>query len=130
MLPEIVEVIRSFAAEGKVLFSQVDDSTAVLIPEDSGCAVVVHDYGDTVTVRTGLDMAISIDPAEEGFTSLLCELLVALQDGKAQERLTTAYRNRLAPDGYKVEHAGGTLQEFGERTGREFSVALPKWNAS
>ncbi|WP_225843607.1 hypothetical protein [Streptomyces albus] len=130
MLPEIVEVIRAFEVADQVLFSQVDSSTAVLIPEDSGCAVIVQDRGDTVTVRTGLDVSVNIDPEEEDFTVLLRDLLAALRDGKAEERLATVYRNRLAPDGYKVEYASGSMQEFGERSGREYAVRLPAWNAS
>lgn len=130
MLPEIVAVLRSFEVAGQVHFSQVNASTAVLVPEDSGCAVTVHDRGDSITVRTGLDVSINIDPEEEDVTVLLRGLLEALRDGRAEERLTTLHRNRLTPDGYKVEYAGGSMREFGERSGREYAVRLPKWNAS
>ncbi|GAA2068616.1 hypothetical protein GCM10009801_17010 [Streptomyces albiaxialis] len=128
MRADIVEVVRSFESEGRVLFAQAGAGAVVLVPEDSGCAIVVQERGDALTVRTGLDIEIGLDPEEAEFPALLREVLTALQRGEAAERLSTVYRNRLAPAGYTVEYPGGSMSEHGDRPGRQFTVRLPPWN--
>ena len=129
MQPGIVQAIQSFEEEGKILFSQVDDSTCVLIPVESGSTILVQDLEDFLCVRTGVDIRVALDPEEDGIVDLLVEVLGSLRSGKATERFQVLYRSRIAPAGYTIEYPSGKMQEMGDRQGREFSVRLPEWNA-
>ncbi|MFF8566618.1 hypothetical protein ACF06N_16840 [Streptomyces albidoflavus] len=129
---EAVEVIRGFEEAGVVLYAPLADGGCVLVPEGGGCPLVFQERGDVLAVRTGYDVEITLDPAEEEFGRTLHEVVVALMSGGAVERLGSVYRNRLAPLGYQVEYPGGSMEELGETGGpgegkRRFSVRPPRW---
>ncbi|MEU6110783.1 hypothetical protein ABZ853_20550 [Streptomyces albidoflavus] len=126
MRGEAVDVIRGFEEAGAVLYAPLADGGCVLVPEGGGCPLVFQEKGDALAIRTGYDVEITLDPVEEGFGRTLHEVVVALTDGGAVERLGSVYRDRLAPLGYRVEYSGGSMEESGEGK-RRFSVRLPVW---
>ncbi|WP_157847690.1 hypothetical protein [Streptomyces violens] len=129
MRDDVVAIIRSFEQSGKVIFRQLDEHTWILVPTETGCPIVFDDLGDSLVMRTGIDVRVTMDYELETSRDALPEVIEALTNGQTAERFETAYRNRLSPSGYKIEYPSGSQMESGERQGREYSVRLPAWNA-
>ncbi|MGI5470003.1 hypothetical protein [Streptomyces sp. CA-132043] len=125
----VVSIIRSFEEDGKVIFRQLDEHAWILVPVETGCPIVFDDLGDSLVMRTGIDVRVSMDYELEASRETLPEVIAALANGQAAERFATTYRNRLSPSGYKIEYPSGSQLESGEHQGREYSVRLPAWNA-
>ncbi|GAA0475565.1 hypothetical protein [Streptomyces olivaceiscleroticus] len=130
MRQDVWEAIQSFAAPGRIAFRELDESTSILVPLESGSPIVFTDMGDSVSMRTGLDLNVLVDYEEDSAVATVKEVISALTDGHAVERLRASYRDRLTPCGYKVEYPSGNMQERDtERTTRQYTVRLPVWNA-
>lgn len=127
MRQDVVKIIQDFEESGAVLFAELDEATWVLVPKIKGCPLVFMDMGESVAIRTGLDVVVNVDYEEEDSGQLIYEIILALMNGDSVETLSGVYRSRLAPSGYTVEYPSGAMREYGDGK-KHYTVRLPPWN--
>ncbi|HEX3731590.1 MAG TPA: hypothetical protein VHU91_01500 [Mycobacteriales bacterium] len=129
MRKDVLEIIRSFQEKDKVLFSRLDEFTWVLVPDRTGCAIVIQDLGDSIVMRTGIGIDLTMDYEAESSREMLPEILSALQSGDIKEYFAPVNGDQIASSGYKVEYPSGQIWTQPEKVSRQYAVRLPVWNA-
>ncbi|MFJ2812932.1 hypothetical protein [Streptomyces sp. NPDC087294] len=128
MRPEVIRIFRTFELDGKVTFHQLDENTWVLLPVESGSALIVQDLGGSLRLRTGHEVVIDVDYEEESSREALPEIITALQSGNAVEHFSMGPGRKLRSCGYRVDYPSGTDSSINGRA-KSVSARLPRWNA-
>jgi hypothetical protein len=128
MTPEIIQIIQTFAVDGKVTFHQLNEHTWVLLPIESGSPLIIQDLGGSLRLRTGHDVRIDLDYEEESSREALPEIITALQSGNAVEHFSMGPGRKLSSCGYRVDYPSGTDTSINDKA-KSASARLLRWNA-